>query len=425
VGILSEYHWHSAYRYLAAVDAIVFVSSASRPLNRPESEFIGDLVPYAAKTFFVLDEPAIATPGRDRSALPRAKQIDLAVDLRIPIFAVSAARALASKLDGRIGLLPDPAFVVFERELHRFLDAGRRDAWLQPVGKNLLRILSHARARLNLERSALTASKDEIARWSTGLELGMQRLRDALCRAEESLHKNTGAILSGEVETGIESFADRERRWFHAATVGTTTAEEKMRSTIRAAYARWLLREARTVSRAFDSLSARFWGDVQSAIDAFMREAAELYSGSAGEAGIVDAAESEFRYCFWRHPATVRLRWMLCDPSFPRALGGSRQGNPAGESALDQIQVHARRIRRDFKWRMGRGVEDVRTHARARVASMIDAVRSALTGAAELRREAPESGGARAAQLIDARAELLRLEARLRAICVRVRGVLA
>jgi hypothetical protein len=418
VGSLSEYDWHIAHRYLASVDAIVFVSSAWQPLSRLESEFMGDLVPYAEKMFFVLDEPAIPKPGHDRSAVARAKQIGLAVDPRIPIFAVSAARSLASKLDCRIGLLPDPAFVAFERELRHFLDARRRDAWLQPVGRSLLRILSHARARLNLERSALAASDDEIARWSTALERGKERLDEALCRVEESLRESTDAILSGEVDAGIESFADRERRRIHAATVGGVMPEEEKRALVRAAYAGWLLREARTVARAFDSLSARFWGEVQSAIDAFMRDAAELYADRRDEAGMFDGAASEFRYRFWRHPATVRLRWMLCDASFPRLLGGSRQDNLVGESALDQIQIHAGRIRRDFKWRIGRGVEDVRAYARARIASMSEAVRTALRCAAELRRESPERGGARAAQLVDAGAELLRVEARVRAICV-------
>ena len=212
VGSLWEYNRHVAHRYLASVDAIVFVSSTQRPLSRLESEFLSDLVPYGEKAFFVLDEPAPPRPGQDRSTVARAKRIRLAIDPRIPIFAVSAGRSLAGKLDCKIGLPPDPTFAAFEHELRHFLDTRRRDTWLQPFARSLSRILSHARARLNLERSALTSSDDEMARWSAALDLGKERLHDALRTAEEWLCEGAGALLRSEVDAAVESFADRERR---------------------------------------------------------------------------------------------------------------------------------------------------------------------------------------------------------------------
>jgi hypothetical protein len=416
VGSLYEYNWRVAHRYLAWADAIVFVSSAWRPLSRFEREFLGDLVPYREKAFFVLDEPVNPRPGGDWSRVARAKQIGLAVDPRIPIFAVSTARALASKLDDTIGLPPAPAFAVFERELRQFLERRRRDTWLQPFGRNLSRILSHARARLNLEHSALTASDNEIARWHEAFKLGKQRLHEALRRAEELLREGGGAIVRGEVHAGIESFADRERRRIRAVTVARVASEERMRSSVRAAYAGWLLREERTVSRAFDSLCALFWGEVQGAIDAFMRDAGELYAGRGEDAGIADAAESRFRYRFWPHPATVRLRWMLCDPAFPRVVGGARQKSTGDESALDQIQVHTRRIRRYFEWRTGQSVEDVCAYAKERVVSTTAGVENAFKCAGDLRRKAAQDCAARRVDLADAMASLSRLEERVRAI---------
>ena len=416
VGSLYEYNWHVAHRYLAWADAIVFVSSAWRPLSRLEREFLGDLVPYREKAFFVLDEPVAPRPGGDWSTVARAKQIGLAVDPRIPIFAVSAARALASKLDETIGLPPDPAFAAFERELRQFLDRRRRDTWLQPFGRNLARILAHARARLNLEHAALTASDNEIARWYEAFELGKQRLHEARRRAEELLREGGGAIVRGAAHAGIESFADRERRRIRAVTVARVASEEKLRSSVRAAYAGWLLREERTVSRAFDSLCTLFWSDVQGAIDAFMRDAGELYAGRGEDAGIADAAEPRFRYRFWRHPATVRLRWMLCDPSFPRVVGGARQNSTGDESALDQIQVHTRRIRRYFEWCAGQSVEDVCAYAQERVVSTTAGVENALKCAEDLRRTAAEDCAARRVDLVDAMASLSRLEERVRAI---------
>ena len=416
VGSLWEYNRHVAHRYLASVDAIVFVSSTQRPLSRLESEFLSDLVPYGEKAFFVLDEPAPPRPGQDRSTGARAKRIRLAIDPRIPIFAVSAGRSLAGKLDCKIGLPPDLTFAAFEHELRHFLDTRRRDTWLQPFARSLSRILSHARARLNLERSALTASDDEMARWSAALDLGKERLHDALRTAEEWLCEGAGAILRSEVDAAVESFANRERRRIRAATAGRAASEEKLRSTVRAAYARWLLREERTVSRAFDSLCARFWSEVQSAIDAFMCDAGELYALRQEDPGTADVDESVFRYRFWPHPATVRLRWMLCDPSFPRVVGGARQKSHLGESALDQIQVHARRIRRDFEWRTGQSVEDICAHAKERVVTTAAGVMAALECAAELRRKAPEQCAARGAQLADGSAALLRLQARVHAI---------
>ncbi len=77
-----------------------------------------------------------------------------------------------------------------------------------------------------------------------------------------------------------------------------------------------------------------------------MRDAAALYVDRYEDGGIADAADSGFRYRFWPYPATIRLRWMLCDASFPRIVGGARPNSLVGESALDQIQVHTRRTRR-------------------------------------------------------------------------------
>jgi hypothetical protein len=329
---------------------------------------------------------------------------------------VSAARALSSKLDCTIGLPPEPAFAAFERELRHFLDTGRRDNWLQPFGRSLSRILSHARARLNLEQAALTASDDEIEQWQEAFELGKERLHEALRRAEELLGEGGGAVLRGEVHAGIESFADRERRRICAATVACVASQEKKRSSVRAAYAGWLLREERTVSRAFDSLCALFWGEVQGAIDAFMRDVGELYADRSEDAGIADTAESRFRYRFWPHPATVRLRWMLCDPAFPRVVSGARQKRLVEESTLDQIQAHTRRIRRYFEWRTGQSVEDVCAYAKERVVSTTAGVKAAFECAAELRRKAAEDCGTRRPDLTDAEASLSRLEERVRAV---------
>ena len=416
VGSLLPYNWHVVHRYLASVDAIVFVSSAWRPLSRLERDFLGDLGPYTEKVLFVLDEPAISRPCDERSAVARAKRMGLAVDRRTPLFAVSASRALASKLDGRIGLPPDPGFAAFERELRDFLHARRSDAWLQPFCRSLSRILSHAQAKLNLERSALTASEEQIARWHEAFELGKARLRGALRGAEESLRKGCAAILKGEVGAGIESFADRERRRIRAVTARGMASEEKLRSMVRATYAAWFLREERTVSRAFDSLGALFWGEMQGAIDAFVREASDLYAGGSPEEGIADVTEFGLRYRFWPHPATVRLRWVLCDPSFPRVVGGALRSTPVTSSALAQIQVHTRRIRAYFAWRTGESVEDLCAYAKGRVASVTEGIEGALRSAAQLRGNAPERGAARQAELAYAVASLSHLEERVRTI---------
>jgi hypothetical protein len=156
---------------------------------------------------------------------------------------------------------------------------------------------------------------------------------------------------------------------------------------------------------------------VQGAIDAFMRDAGELYADRSEDAGIADVAEPHFRYHLWRNPATVRLRWMLCDPAFPRLVGGARQTSTGDESALDQIQVHTRRIRRYFEWRTGQSVEDVCAYAQERVASTTASVETAFKCAAELRRKAAQDCGARRADLADAMASLSRLDERVRAIC--------
>jgi hypothetical protein len=164
------------------------------------------------------------------------------------------------------------------------------------------------------------------------------------------------------------------------------------------------------VSRAFDSVCALFWGEVKSAIDVFVRGAGELCDGGRGEA--TGFAEPRFRYHFWQRPAIVRLRWMLCDPQFPRVVGGLRRHSHDSQCALDQIEVHRRRIRRDFQWRIGQSVEAICAHAAQQVLSAIDGLETALKCGANLRWNAIERG----AQLIAASTELLRLEAKVRAI---------
>ncbi len=419
VSLPYEYNTHAAHRYLPSVDAVVFVSLAARPVSRAASEFLTSLRPYSEKIFCLVDESGIPRLDRERTRLADAKrEIALAIGSAVPIFAVSAERSLASRLHHETALSADAPFVAFEQELQRFLGTRRRETWIESVAENLLRILSHARAKLSLELATLTASVDELEGRAMALELAKTRLLDVQRRARETLRADVGALLQEEIEPALECFADQQRQRMHAAMNRGPAPDERRRSDARAAFAGWFMREEGTISRAFDSLCARFWSDVQTAIDELVQEAGELFGFHGGNAAAAAprVTASAFRYRFWRRPTALRLRWILCDAAFPRVIFENRMTCRAGTSVFRQIEAHTWRIGKDFEWRLNRSVEDVRCDVAARVSAAAAGLQAAIEGALALRQDAPEQIAVHRERLIGSRTALVRLEARVRAI---------
>jgi hypothetical protein len=224
------------------------------------------------------------------------------------------------------------------------------------------------------------------------------------------------------VGAGIESFATRERRRIRALTARRVPSEEILRQTVRAAYVAWFIREERAVSQAFDSLRALFSGEMQGALT---HSCARRANSAPAVVRACGPPMSPNRGC--DTASGLIQRPFVCNGcgATPHSRGWSAtpRSTPVTGSALEHIQVHARRIRTYFAWRTGECVEEVCAHATERVASAIRGVESALRCAAELRNRAPEHGAARRAELAFAMASLFRLEECVRAIsAAAVRG---
>lgn len=431
VGSLYEYNRHVAHSYLPCVDAIVFVCSASRPLTRTEVEFLQELRSHGEKVFCLIDEtdewrpePLDGAPARVR------RRIERVVGVGVPIFAVSATLALASKLDRTVGFPTDPAFAAFEQDLRRLLVERENERPLETVAEGLLRVLSHAASRLGLELTALVAPPVEVARLAPVFRHAREVLDKARRAAQAALEADATALLREEVEPALERFkGDQHRRARAFGALGDRSARRgnsvvrrvPRHAAIRGAFAGWIMREERVVSRAFDAVCSRFWNEVQRAVDQFVYSVGELAGETvprfdqAARARSGPPWRSEPRRAFWRRSTTLRLRWTLCDAAYPRVIRhpGSIVRDP---TAAERIEAHAWRIRRDLEWRIRRSTEEACREATHRANAAIASMREALEHAAALRYGDASRLGARCDELASALTAVASLEVQVYSI---------
>jgi hypothetical protein len=429
IGSVFEHNTDVTQRYLPQADAVLFVGSVDQPMSRAELDFLESIRPFAAKIFCLLNKTDYLTPDELQESLTFSRRvIETALGVSVPIYPISARRALDGKRNGDAEAQAASGFPAFEQALRAFMTDEKELIWVRSIAQNVLRILAQARLQVNLELAALAAPLDQVQR---NLAAFVTKKHEVLrVRAEYYvlIESNAKALLKNDVEPALESFKLGEQsrlaglieQWSHELrSLGSRqfadALEKRISIEVRAAYDGWIAGEEPKIAQAFDRICSRFWGDIQATINDLLTYSASLFNlqFEAASHSSLWSAKSAFTYKFWFEPAGLKTITSSLILALPTMLGERliiRQMRRRGE---ELVEIHAGRIRYDFDERLKSNVGTFSRELLTRIDATVAGIEYAIDGGLCLRNRGQEEATLRRAELARSAATLADLERRL------------
>ena len=432
IGSVYQHNTDVTQQYLPKADAVLLIASVDQPVSRAELEFLASIRQYAGKVFCLLNKIDYVRKVELAEAVRFAREaVQSALEMEVPIFAVSARLALDSHLaDGKSS--EESGFPDFERALHQFMTHERRAVWIHSVAGSLLRILAQARFALELEAKILTTPLSEIEDKLAAYEAKKREFERALGDYQVLMDSGARALVKDEIEPALEKFKLGERaricalvqEWWSAESRALSARkldallEQRSKKEIRSAYDGWLAREDVAASAAFEKLCGRFWAEMQSSVDELVRYSSELFAVQF-EAVPDDSRwspESGFYYKFWYEPPGLATLTSSLVAILPRFLAGKLILRRWRAQALELVKVQAGRLRYDFEQRVQKSAQDARGRMVRRIQATLAGIESAIEGATTARRQGVEQVSAGMARIKLANEAILSIEARVRGV---------
>jgi GTP-binding protein EngB required for normal cell division len=424
-----EHNTDETRKYLPQADAVLFVASVDQPVSRAELEFLAGVRQYAGKIFCLLNKVDYLRPDELAESLAFSTQaIREALGTSIPVFPISARLALEGRESGRTELVERSGFPGFEHALGGFVAREKSNAWLDSIARSLLRVLKQARFRLDLEAKVLSDPLEHIEANLRLFRQEKEKVERARADYQVLLEADAKALLKGEIEPALEEFKRSQQteigasiaRWFSEVRALPSkklqrTMEERLISAIRAAYDGWLAREDVRVSRAFQSLCARFWSSMQETVDELMRRSSELFAVEFERVG-ADArwtTESGFYYQLWYEPTSLRIVSSSLALALPKVLAARLIVKRTTATAVDLLEIHAGRIRHDLEERLKRSVREAQREIVSQIEAAIAGIQQAIESGIATRNRSAELAASRSGELEAARTTIALLEAGL------------
>lgn len=402
IGSVFEHNTDVTFRYLPQADAVLFVASVDQPVSRAEADFLTGVRQYADRIFCLLNKADYLSPEElAESVAFSTRAVRDALEAPVPVFAVSAKRALEGKEKGDARLLAGSGFPAFDVALRRFLVEEKQDVWLRSLRRNLLRILAQAELAVGIELKSLSEPlarlEDALQRFAAKKREGLQAKSDFEILLEGEARK----LLKERIEPELDAFkvglkeevARRVNAWFDElgdlpAKRLSAEIEQRAVAEVRGAYDRWRAALDAEIAHAFDALCARFALNLQATADELLRYSAELFSipFEAIRAESLWQSESHFYYKFWNEPGALYHFTSGLIASLPRFLAEHLLRERMTQTAVDLVETQAGRVRYDFDERLKKSVMAFRREMLARMEATSAGIERAIEQGAALRR---------------------------------------
>jgi GTP-binding protein EngB required for normal cell division len=429
IGSVFEHNTDVTQRYLPQADAVLFVGSVDQPMSRAELDFLENIRPYAAKIFCLLNKTDYLSADEMHESLAFSRRaIETALGVAVPIYPVSARRALEGKRAGDAGAQAASGFLAFEQTLRTFMTDDKELVWVRSIAQNLLRLVAQARLQVDLELAALAAPLEEVQQ---KLAAFAEEKRDVLrARAEYYVlvESNAKGLLKNDVEPALERFKREQQshlaglieQWSRQlSALGSRqfadALEKKLSAEVRAAYDGWIAVEEPRTAQAFERICGRFWGEIQATVSDLLTYSANLFNlkfEAASQASLW-SARSAFTYKFWYEPVGLKTITTSLILALPKRVGQRlilRQMHRRGE---ELIEIHAGRIRHDFDERLKSNVATFSRDLLSRIDATVAGIENAIDGGLRLRDRGQEHAAHRRAELAQSAAKLADLDARV------------
>ena len=429
IGSVYEHNTDETRKYLPQADAVLFVASVDQPVAQAELDFLRDIRAYAGKVFCLLNKIDYLSTEELRESLAfSSRAIHEALGSAVSVFPISARRALEAKRREDVELLERSGFATFEKALRRFMEAEKTDAWLSSIARSLERLLAQTRFTLDLESKLLTEPLDRIESNLAAFRAEKENAERARNDYQVLLGSDARLLLKEGIEPKLEAFKDELKRRtgtqieraFQELKPSTSRKlqeglEERMITSIRAAYDDWLASEDIELSRAFQRLCARFWTSLQESVDELMRRSSELFNIAFDRTKTESqwTTESGFYYKFWYEPTSLRILSSSAMLALPRWLAGPLILKRTRVTADELIEVQAGRIRHDLEERLKKSVHDAQRQMLSQIEATIAGIEAAIDRALGTRQRSAERVRARSEELSALRARIDSLLGRL------------
>ena len=429
IGSVYEHNTDATRKYLPQADAVLFVASVDQPVSRAELDFLVGVRQYARKIFCLLNKVDYLRPDELAESLAFSTEaIRQALGSSIPVFPVSARLALEGRESTRGEAFERSGFPDFERALGGFMAHEKTDAWLESIARTLLRVLKQTRFRLDLESKVLTEPLDRI---ETNLILFKQEKENAeRARGDYQvlLKSDAQTLWKTQIEPALEDFKRSQQaqigasieRWLCGMRALPSNKlqralEERLIAEVRGAYDGWLAREDARISRAFHSLCARFWSNMQHTVDELMRRSSELFEVEfeAVRSDVQWTTESGFYYKFWYEPTSLRIISSSLALALPKVLAARLIVRRMTATGVDLLEIHAGRIRHDLDERLKRSVSEAQAQIVGQIEATIAGLQAAIEGGIGTRSRSAAHAASRSGELAAVRATIASLEARI------------
>jgi GTP-binding protein EngB required for normal cell division len=394
VGSVHSHNSEVTSRYLPEADAVIFMVSADQPLSRNELDFLIDIRRYAGKVFCLLNKvDYLSETEREESMAFAVGVLRDAITADVPVFAVSARRALLARSKGDVQQWADSGLAQFEQALQRFLQEEGGDIWLESVRRQLLRLLVESRLSLELEQQALSLPLATLDAHLLAFAQKQQQTLQAQSDLDALLEADAHQLLSQHIEPDLGAFAQALLIrihtalpvWYEELRVDGAAAlqaglESQLTDEIRKAFDSWRADENVVANQIFERVCQRFWHGMHDLVDELLRYSAELFAVpfTAIAAESLWRASSGFYYKFWEEPPSLQLLGRSLVRLLPGSLGHPLILRHAHQRADELVDMQSGRLRHDFDERIKKSMQDFRREMHERIEVTISGIEAAI-----------------------------------------------
>jgi len=410
VGSVYLHNTEVARRYMPNADVVLFVLSVDQPASMAEIEYLKDSSEYAAKIFVVLNKADLLSEAElaDATDFVRRSVADfLGGSLRL--FAVSARSAMRGLREGRRDLWESSGFPAFREALSKFLRTDKSGALVASVARAVLRQLSQARLKRELELCSMLEPLDEL----------QEKLRrfDARRQAIEASKNDLAALLGAERDRLLREVVEKDLAAFEGELVRevvrgvgnefTRLREMPLRKIdaalgalavelTRRGFDDWRAVEEQKVSAAFGEACTRLGARLEAEVDALLEFAAGLFrvSYSPVRGAALWPALDRLRYKFWDVPGSLQLLIAAAIFALPRSIGERIVLRRASDAAADLVRTQSGRVRYEFQRHLERGASQFQQEMARNSEALLQALDRAMRAGVKRRSAASEAAAA-------------------------------
>lgn len=406
VGSIYQHNTDVAYEYLPQADAAIFLLSVDQPLSQAELEFLKDVKQYSHKIFFLLNKADHLSEKDLKESLEfSASALKDALSSDVKIFPISAKLALEGKVKNQEELFKQSGLREFSAELDKFLHTEKGKVLILSALNNLLRIISHAIFKLELEYKSLSLPLEDLQSKIATFELKRQ---ETLIQKQDF-----DILLDGEIQRLLRQMLDEDITKFRKELIKQAedrlevefqnqrhlqpkalklALEQAVANEVRQALNVWRAKEDDRLAKAFEAICKRFVLKIDEAVDTLLKFSSELFEipFEAIHAEAFWHAKSNFYYRFKEQPGSIEMVASSITLALPKFIADKIILKNTKEYLVRIIDLQLARAGNDFEERTNKSKLAFRWEMLQRIEATLEGITTAVQKALSLREQSSQ-----------------------------------